>query len=431
MNFTVDDSSKIKRYYQIYTQIADEIKSGKIPAGSRLPSVRMLSESANVSKNTVTKAYSELEKAGFIYSENKRGYFVSEYKGDKAESLDYTNTTEKVTMEEKKETNSIPTVDSILKQYAMNNEASAKKILPVNAEIKEAPALTQAPKEQNAAEVQDEAFFEKYILESYKAILTTPKRKFLHEKSEPFGDISLRKALASFISKFHNINANPENIIVGSGMEMLLRNVLMLQSVNTPIVKPEGKGLLSLANQASEGSLQALKPFAAVAEDTAKSTKQIFLDANIPVREVPVDDQGISFDFLVTSGTTIVYVTPGDIPVGTFEENDQRRDDILEWAGKVSYRHIIEYDTDTSKDAKNLYKQKDADDKVIYINSFSNLLCQGINAAFLILPSDICEDYKQHYANFDCSLSYLDQLALTEFITKGHLESYLNNLEDL
>ena len=212
---------------------------------------------------------------------------------------------------------------------------------------------------------------------------------------------------------------------------MLLWNVLRLQSVNTPIVKPEGKGLLSLANQASEGSLQALKPFASVAEDTAKSTKQIFLDANIPVREVPVDDQGISFDFLVTSGTTIVYVTPGDIPVGTFEENDQRRDDILEWAGKVSYRHIIEYDTDTSKDAKNLYKQKDTDDKVIYINSFSNLLCQGINAAFLILPSDICEDYKQHYANFDCSLSYLDQLALTEFITKGHLESYLNNLEDL
>jgi len=146
---------------------------------------------------------------------------------------------------------------------------------------------------------------------------------------------------------------------------------------------------------------------------------------------VPVDDQGISFDFLVTSGTTIVYVTPGDIPLGSFEDNKQRKQEILDWAKKVPYRYIIEYDTDTSKEADSLYKQDDDSDKVIYINSFSNLLCQGINAAFLILPKDVCNEYKQHYANFDCSLSYLDQLALTDFITKGHLESYLNSLEDL
>ena len=257
----------------------------------------------------------------------------------------------------------------------------------------------------------------------------TGRRKLLYAKSGPFGDESFRRVLADFIFKFHNIKASPENIIVGSGMEMLLWNVLQLKCMNTPVVKY--RGLLNLANQASEGNLQGLKAFAAVAEDTAQSTKQIFLDANIPVREVPVDDQGISFDFLVTSGTTIVYVTPGDIPLGSFEDNKQRKQEILDWAKKVPYRYIIEYDTDTSKEADSLYKQDDDSDKVIYINSFSNLLCQGINAAFLILPKDVCNEYKQHYANFDCSLSYLDQLALTDFITKGHLESYLNSLEDL
>ena len=495
MNFTLDVSSKIKLYYQLYNQIAEGIKCGKIPAGTRLPSVRMLSEEAKASKNTVTKAYSELEKDGFIYSESKRGYFVAEYKGAKNENPAQEEQ-EKESQSRKKEDNSIPTVDSILKQYAQNNESVAKSIIIPSEEIQSESVLKvpekmpekmpdpkedshQAAEETKAEESKAEAdkaesssagqsipeaavaeskaeenlplpegkvpekvpveaaandfdgdaFFEKYLFESYKNILMTGRRKLLYAKSGPFGDESFRRVLADFIYKFHNIKASPENIIVGSGMEMLLWNVLQLKCMNTPVVKY--RGLLNLANQASEGNLQGLKAFAAVAEDTAQSTKQIFLDANIPVREVPVDDQGISFDFLVTSGTTIVYVTPGDIPLGSFEDNKQRKQDILDWAKKVPYRYIIEYDTDTSKEADSLYKQDDDSDKVIYINSFSNLLCQGINAAFLILPKDVCNEYKQHYANFDCSLSYLDQLALTDFITKGHLESYLNSLEDL
>ena len=459
MNFTLDVSSKIKLYYQLYSQIAEGIKRGEIPAGTRLPSVRMLSEEAKASKNTVTKAYSELEKNGFIYSESKRGYFVAEYKGTSGESTSEGKKAEEA-VKTKKEDNSIPTVDSILRQYAQNKENVSKAIIlgaeempeeksssatepfaePVRP-LQEDQAVSTSKKEdenpsQELATVQTEpsdfegdAFFEKYLFESYKNILMTGKRKLLYSKSGPFGDENLRKVLADFIFKFHNIKASPENIIVGSGMEMLLWKVLQLKCMNTPTVKY--RGLLNLANQASEGNLQGLKPFAAVAEDTAKSTKQIFLDANIPVREVPVDDQGINFDFLVTSGTTIVYVTPSDIPLGAFEDNAQRKMEILEWAKKVPYRYIIEYDTDTSKEASSLYKQDDDGDKVIYINSFSNLLCQGINAAFLILPKDVCAEYKQHYANFDCSLSYLDQLALTDFIAKGHLESYLNSLEEL
>ncbi|MBO7612790.1 MAG: winged helix-turn-helix transcriptional regulator, partial [Treponema sp.] len=128
MNFTLDVSSKIKLYYQLYNQIAEGIKCGKIPAGTRLPSVRMLSEEAKASKNTVTKAYSELEKDGFIYSESKRGYFVAEYKGAKNENPAQEEQ-EKESQSRKKEDNSIPTVDSILKQYAQNNESVAKSII--------------------------------------------------------------------------------------------------------------------------------------------------------------------------------------------------------------------------------------------------------------------------------------------------------------
>lgn len=45
-------------------------------AGSKLPSVRQLSEQFSCSKNTVIKAYEELEKIHLIYSVPKSGYFV-------------------------------------------------------------------------------------------------------------------------------------------------------------------------------------------------------------------------------------------------------------------------------------------------------------------------------------------------------------------
>lgn len=63
-----------------YVEIMDEIKlrlrEGSLIAGSKLPSVRQLSEDFSCSKNTVIKAYAELEKEHLIYSVPKSGYYV-------------------------------------------------------------------------------------------------------------------------------------------------------------------------------------------------------------------------------------------------------------------------------------------------------------------------------------------------------------------
>nr|WP_299095526.1 winged helix-turn-helix domain-containing protein [uncultured Metabacillus sp.] len=57
---------------EIKLQLAD----GSLDAGSKLPSVRQLSEYFSCSKNTVIKAYEELEKEHLIYSVPKSGFFV-------------------------------------------------------------------------------------------------------------------------------------------------------------------------------------------------------------------------------------------------------------------------------------------------------------------------------------------------------------------
>ncbi|KKI91258.1 GntR family transcriptional regulator [Bacillus sp. SA1-12] len=63
-----------------YSEIMEEIKlrlaDGSLIAGSKLPSVRQLSEHFSCSKNTVIKAYEELEKEHLVYSVPKSGYYV-------------------------------------------------------------------------------------------------------------------------------------------------------------------------------------------------------------------------------------------------------------------------------------------------------------------------------------------------------------------
>lgn len=64
------------KYHKIIEYIEQQLDKGSLVAGSKLPSIRSLSEQFSCSKSTVTKAYNELEKAHLIYSVPKSGYYV-------------------------------------------------------------------------------------------------------------------------------------------------------------------------------------------------------------------------------------------------------------------------------------------------------------------------------------------------------------------
>lgn len=65
-------------YEQIVAAVVREIAAGRLSPGDQLPSVRGLSADLLVSVITVKRAYSELERAGVIYSRQGVGAFVSD-----------------------------------------------------------------------------------------------------------------------------------------------------------------------------------------------------------------------------------------------------------------------------------------------------------------------------------------------------------------
>jgi GntR family transcriptional regulator len=64
----------------VYLQIVDQIKSmsasGALRAGEALPSIRPLAEELRLNRNTVAKAYAELESLGVIETVPGRGCFL-------------------------------------------------------------------------------------------------------------------------------------------------------------------------------------------------------------------------------------------------------------------------------------------------------------------------------------------------------------------
>ena len=66
----------------IYAQITDEVRqqiaAGVLVQGDKLPSVRELAVELSINPNTIQRAYTELERQGYIYSVKGRGSFVAD-----------------------------------------------------------------------------------------------------------------------------------------------------------------------------------------------------------------------------------------------------------------------------------------------------------------------------------------------------------------
>ena len=72
----IENKDDTPLYEQIYTYIKGEIRAGRLRAGSRLPSTRILAGNLHVSRSTTQLAYEQLLSEGYIEALPCKGYFV-------------------------------------------------------------------------------------------------------------------------------------------------------------------------------------------------------------------------------------------------------------------------------------------------------------------------------------------------------------------
>jgi DNA-binding transcriptional regulator YhcF (GntR family) len=84
LKIVLDAGTAVAPYEQLRTQISEQARSGALPVGYKLPTVRGLAEDLGLAANTVAKAYRALEADGVIETRGRNGTFVAAA-GDAAE----------------------------------------------------------------------------------------------------------------------------------------------------------------------------------------------------------------------------------------------------------------------------------------------------------------------------------------------------------
>ena len=73
----VDASAGAPLFDQLRTQVIEGVRTGALPPGTRLPTVRELAGQLGVATNTVARAYRELESATIVETRGRFGTFIS------------------------------------------------------------------------------------------------------------------------------------------------------------------------------------------------------------------------------------------------------------------------------------------------------------------------------------------------------------------
>lgn len=74
----IDYKDRRPIYEQIMDRIQDLILKGVLEPDTQLPSVRSLAMELSINPNTIQRAYTELERQGFIYSVPGKGSFIAD-----------------------------------------------------------------------------------------------------------------------------------------------------------------------------------------------------------------------------------------------------------------------------------------------------------------------------------------------------------------
>lgn len=78
----IDPASQVPPYEQLRRQVVEQIATGELAVGSRLPAVRRLAGDLGLAPNTVARAYRELESQGYVRTAGRNGTLVADQTAD-------------------------------------------------------------------------------------------------------------------------------------------------------------------------------------------------------------------------------------------------------------------------------------------------------------------------------------------------------------
>lgn len=357
-------------YEYLYQRIRDDIASGELREGARLPSKRALAEHLGVSVVTVEGAYRQLVVEGYVESRPRSGYFVCDLRGSVAPALGA-------------RAGAAATGDLTRMSGRDEESRSVDFALGARGAEQDAASLwTRALRQALASESEDELF------------APAPAK----------GTPRLRQAIASHLRQTRGMVVDPENVVVGAGAQILDSCIVQL-----------------LGRERAYG----------VEDPGYPRLMRLYAANGVEVRHVPIDEAGVRVDALAASDVGVMHVMPShQFPTGCVTSIG-RRYELLGWAADSSAgeRWIIEDDYDCEFRLAGrpvpALASVDAMGRVIYTNTFSKSLGSALRLAYMVLPDSLMERYGSELGFYSSTVSTVDQVTLARILEDGSYERHV------
>ena len=189
----LDSRMKMPLYEQICRFIKEEIRTGKIAPGEKLPSSRALAAQLSVSRSTVDLAYGQLTSEGYLDSVPWKGYFAGNVR-----ELYQLGDLKRIQTQERQEQR-----PAFLWDFALNGI--------------------------------DEESFPVNIWRKISREVLLEENSGLFQLGEPQGEQSLRDVIADYLHHARGVQCRPEQIVMGAGNDYLLMLLSVLLKTDTVI----------------------------------------------------------------------------------------------------------------------------------------------------------------------------------------------------
>lgn len=384
-NIALDKSDPGPLHKQLFLKIRDNILSGFIKPGTRLPSTRLMAKDLAVSRNTILTAFDQLMAEGYLESKTGSGTFVSEQLPDDLLQL-------------QKDGESTAPKSRVIK---LSKQAEALRSTAGARLYREGPFSPGKPE------------LEQFPFDVWARLLAKhwrrPKQEYL--SGNPVGGaLSLRTALAEHLGQTRAVKCDPDQILVLSGSQQAIHLVIRAFAERGDPVLMEDPGFPGIRNS-------------------------ILAAGGHPI-PVPVDQEGFQLEEARKRApdARLACLSPShQYPLGP-TMSLPRRLDILNWA-QANDKFLLEDDYDseyryTGKPISSL-QGLDADNRVLYVGSMSKVMFSGLRVGYLVVPKDLVDVFLALRRDIDGHSPAVAEAALAEFISEGHLASHIRKMRAL
>ncbi|HEY2421840.1 MAG TPA: PLP-dependent aminotransferase family protein [Neobacillus sp.] len=368
----VDKQSNHPIYQTLYTQIRNQIRSGKIINGSKLPSIRALQIELNISKTPIETAYQMLIAEGYVVSKPKSGLYVVNLETNTNGNIGNKNEISK----------------SVQSDLANNKEKKKNMI------------------DFNPTHIDNSIFPIRIWNKMVKEALENHEFE-IGRYGDPQGELSLRELLCDYLFNARGVNCSPDQIFIGNGIVNSI-NIISKLLQDRGSIAIEDPGYILARNQ--------------------------FLLNEWHVTPIPVNESGLMVEKLECHSIDAVYVTPShQFPTGSIISYT-KRERLLNWASKHN-AFIIEddYDSEFRYKGKPISSLQGLDSlgRVIYIGTFSKVFTPALRINYMVLPITLLDKMKEISSEINSVPSRIDQWAMSSFIEKGQFYRHIRKVRNV